>query len=118
MAALRFRFAPPTATHGAGGNYALTNNTDHSVGAGQRFVPAMEGLTLWVTTKGRSVRFTAGQWTEALDVSALRIGGRQVVGAQQPAIAPPSGGVNPDIQARQTISAIVSALSAHGLISN
>ncbi|MEE1878500.1 recombinase family protein, partial [Altererythrobacter litoralis] len=25
----------PTATHGAGGNYALTNNTDHSVGAGQ-----------------------------------------------------------------------------------
>ncbi|MEY4474142.1 MAG: hypothetical protein RL671_2446, partial [Pseudomonadota bacterium] len=34
MAALRFRFAPPTATHGAGGNYALTNNTDHSVGAG------------------------------------------------------------------------------------
>ncbi len=86
--------------------------------AGWRFAPAMEGLTLWVTTKGRSVRFTAGQWTEALEVSALRVGGRQVVGAQQPAIAPPSGGVNPDIQARQTISAIVSALSAHGLISN
>ena len=34
MAALRFRFAPPTVTHGARGNYALTNNTDHSVGAG------------------------------------------------------------------------------------
>jgi hypothetical protein len=92
---------------------ALTANV-----AGWHFVPAMEGLTLWVTTKGRSVRFTAGQWTEALEVSALRVGGRQVVGAQQPAIAPPSGGVNPDIQARQTISAIVSALSAHGLISN
>ena len=35
MAALRFRFAPPTASHGAGGNHALTNRTDHSVGAGQ-----------------------------------------------------------------------------------
>ena len=36
MAALRFRFAPPTASHGAGGNLALTNNADHSVGAGHR----------------------------------------------------------------------------------
>ena len=35
MAALRFRFAPPTASHGAGGSFTLTINTDHSVGAGQ-----------------------------------------------------------------------------------
>ena len=35
MAVLRFRYAPPTATHGAGGNHALTNTADHSVGAGQ-----------------------------------------------------------------------------------
>ena len=34
MAALRFRFAPPTASHGARGNLALTINADHSVGAG------------------------------------------------------------------------------------
>ncbi|MBB3775409.1 transposase InsO family protein [Erythromicrobium ramosum] len=34
MAALRFRFAPPAASHGAGGNLALTINTDHSVRAG------------------------------------------------------------------------------------
>lgn len=86
--------------------------------SGWRFVPAMEGLTVWLAAKGRALRFAAGQWTEAIDVSAVRVGGRQVVGAQQPAIAPPSGGVNPDIQARQTLSAILSALSAHGLISN
>ena len=43
MAALRFRFAPPTASHGAGGNHALTNNTDHSVGAGHR-CPAEVGI--------------------------------------------------------------------------
>ena len=36
MAALRFRFAPPAASHGAGGNLALTINADHSVGAGHR----------------------------------------------------------------------------------
>jgi hypothetical protein len=34
MAALRFRYAPPTVSHGAGGGSALTINTDHSVGAG------------------------------------------------------------------------------------
>lgn len=86
--------------------------------SGWRFVPATDGLTLWVIPRGRYIRFAAGQWTDALEVSALRVAGRQVVGAQQPAITPPSGGVNPDIQARQTISSILSALSAHGLISN
>jgi hypothetical protein len=35
MAALRFRYAPPPDSHGAGDNLALTINTDHSVGAGQ-----------------------------------------------------------------------------------
>jgi hypothetical protein len=34
MAALRFRYAPPPDSHGAGDNLALTINTDHSVGAG------------------------------------------------------------------------------------
>ena len=86
--------------------------------AGWRFVSAFEGLALWSAARGRTLRFTNGSWSDSLDVSALRVGGRQVVGAQQPAIAPPSGGVTPDIQARQTISAILSALSAHGLISN
>lgn len=33
MAALRFRYATPAASHGVGGNLALTNNTDHSVEA-------------------------------------------------------------------------------------
>ena len=34
MAVLRSRFAPPTASHGGGGNLALTINADHSVGGG------------------------------------------------------------------------------------
>ena len=36
MATFRFRFAPPTASHGARGNLALTINADHSVGAGHK----------------------------------------------------------------------------------
>jgi hypothetical protein len=35
MAALRFRFAPPPASHGAGDNLELTINLDHSEGAGK-----------------------------------------------------------------------------------
>ena len=35
MAALRFRFALYTDSHGLTGNLALTINADHSVGAGQ-----------------------------------------------------------------------------------
>lgn len=35
MAGPRFRFAPPTASHGAGGSLALTVNADRSLGAGQ-----------------------------------------------------------------------------------
>jgi hypothetical protein len=38
MVALRFRYAPPAASHGAGGNDALTINADHSVGAGQGYL--------------------------------------------------------------------------------
>lgn len=34
MATLRFRYASPTASHGAGGYFTLTYNADHSVGAG------------------------------------------------------------------------------------
>ncbi|WP_369825676.1 hypothetical protein, partial [Novosphingobium sp. HII-3] len=34
IAAFRFRFAPPPAGNGAGGDDALTVNPDHSVGAG------------------------------------------------------------------------------------
>src|SRR3546814_337323 len=35
MPALPLRYAPPAASHGAGGSFTLTINADHSVGAGQ-----------------------------------------------------------------------------------
>ena len=47
MAALRFRFAPPTASHGAGGSFTLTIHTDHSVGANRLRDDGVTGSTLW-----------------------------------------------------------------------
>lgn len=54
MAALRFRFAPPTAIHGARGDLALTINADHSVGAGS----ARGALDI----KRRARRSAPGRW--------------------------------------------------------
>ncbi len=83
---------------------------------GWRFCPAFEGLSVWSLAGNRVMRFTAGRWSDAFDVGAVRIGGKQVVGAQQPAIPLPTGGTAPDIQARTALAAILSALQAHGLI--
>ena len=49
---------------------------------------------------------------------AIRIAGKQVVGAQQPPIALPQGGTNADSEARAAISMVINSLRAHGLISN
>ena len=51
MAALRFRYAPPTVSHGAGGNLALTINADHSLGAGQLDTANAVATTLIQTEK-------------------------------------------------------------------
>lgn len=45
-----------------------------------------------------------------------RVDGVKVVGAQQGAITPPTGGTMVDSQARTAISSIIAALHAHGLI--
>lgn len=47
-----------------------------------------------------------------------RVGGTKVVGAQAGAITGPTGGTTVDTQARTAISAILSALQGHGLISS
>lgn len=50
MAALRFRYATPTVTHGAGGNHALTIIADHSVGAGHNQPEQLGGSDFAVRT--------------------------------------------------------------------
>lgn len=63
-------------------------------------------------TRPRNIN--AGSWLSA--GSALSVAGVQVVGAQQPAIAGPSGGSVIDIQARNCITTIIAELHNHGLI--
>jgi len=66
----------------------------------------------------RGWRYAAGRWSDALEASSVRIAGKQVIGPQQPNIAPPQGGANPDQEARAAISLVINSLRAHGLISN
>ena len=81
-------------------------------------VTANVAASAWAVTGGRSWRFGAGRWSDALEASSVRIAGTQVIGPQQPPIALPQGGTNPDTEARTAISMVINSLRAHGLISN
>ena len=56
--------------------------------------------------------------TSTVAASAYLVGVTQTVGVQQSAITLGTAGLTSDIQARSAISAILSALKAHGLISS
>lgn len=84
---------------------------------GWRFVTAVDGMCFWIMSAQLWTRRIAGAWsTGALPVSALLVGGEQVVGGRQPAIAAPTGGTTIDGEARAAIAAMLSALRTHGLI--
>lgn len=84
---------------------------------GWRFVRPVEGMTAWSAAEGMTWRHIGGAWKAGeLGGSRLVIGGVQVVGAQQPAIAAPSEGSVIDAEAREALASILAALRSHGLI--
>lgn len=84
---------------------------------GWRFIAPVEGMTVFIRSSGLFAVHSAGGWgTGAVQARTLSVGGQQVVGARQAAIADPAGGAQPDGEARQTIVAVLNALRAHGLI--
>lgn len=84
---------------------------------GWRFVAPPEGMCAWVVGLGLWARWSGDAWiTGAVPAAAIVIGGRQVIGAQRPAIAAPNGGTVVDAGARSAVSAILDALRTHGLI--
>ena len=85
-------------------------------GGGWRFIAAKQGLSTWCASRNRTVRFH-DQWEDGV-VAATRVvvNGTQVVGAQQPAIQPPTGGVTVDVEGRAVMSLILATMQAHGLI--
>jgi hypothetical protein len=82
---------------------------------GWRFVAPVPGMTVWLA--GAYARFDGTAWRVGeLVGDRLLLAGAQVVGARQPAIATPSGGVTVDAESRSAVGAILVALRAHGLI--
>jgi len=84
---------------------------------GWRFVAPVAGMTIWLMDAGLWALHDGTGWRPGiLPASALHVAGRQVVGAQQSAIADPDGGASIDGQARSAIRDILVALRSHGLI--
>lgn len=86
---------------------------------GWRFVAPVDGMSAWVAGLGLTARRSGGAWAAgAVTASGLVVAGVQVVGAQRPAIAAPSGAGTVDTAARSAVNAILAALRAHGLIAS
>jgi hypothetical protein len=84
---------------------------------GWRFIPPMDGMSLYVRASETFATYRAGAWEiGAVRGSSLVIGDDQVVGSRQAAIASPAGGSTVDAEARTALSAILAALRTHGLI--
>ena len=97
----------------AGSSLALAGYT----AGGWRFISAIEGLTALDKASGELAIFRAGAWEKGhVRASKLSVGGDQVVGARQAAVADPSGGAIVDGEARTAIAAILASLRQHGLI--
>jgi hypothetical protein len=83
---------------------------------GWRFLAPVTGMSAWDKAAGHARLWTGSTWSDGkLPVTALTIGGQQVVGARLPAIASPSGGTTIDAEARAALAAIIVAIKSHGL---
>ncbi|PTD16979.1 DUF2793 domain-containing protein [Sphingomonas fennica] len=86
---------------------------------GWRFIRPVAGMTAWLTPASAWVWHDGNGWRATpAPTFGVAVGGEQVVGGRQPAIARPAGGATVDQQARTALDAILSALEAHGLIAN
>ena len=84
---------------------------------GWRFVAPRAGMTVVRGSDGITARYTGADWVIGeLHATGVLIGDVRVLGARQPAIADPAGGALVDAEAREAVSAVLSALRAHGLI--
>ena len=84
---------------------------------GWRFLPAIEGMCVWVIDQQLWGVYEASGWqigkARAGEVS---IGGQQVVGARLSGVPTPSGGTTIDVEGRAALAAIIDRLATHGLI--
>jgi len=103
--------APTGAWAGYAGSIAMWS------AGGWRFIAPQDGMMLWLASDQVWARRSGSIWIIGdLPVNTISIAGLQILGARQPAIADPAGGAVVDTQARSTITALLAAMRAHGLI--
>ena len=84
---------------------------------GWRFTAPVPGMAVWNIDAGYRMQWTGDAWSEGeWPVSALTIGGQQVVGPRLATVPSPSGGTTIDAEARESVEAVIVALRTHGLI--
>lgn len=105
----------------AAGATAAWAGYDHHIACmgegGWMFLAPTPGMIVWDKAAGSFGYFDGAAWKPGVwAATAFAVNGVKVLGAQQPALGNPSGGVTIDAQARATITQILDALRAHGLI--
>ena len=99
----------------AGHGLALAGYTE----GGWRFIAPFSGLTALDKASEEVATFAGGAWTKGeVRAAKLSVGGNQVVGARQAAVADPTGGATIDAEARAAIAALLARLRLHGLIAS
>jgi hypothetical protein len=84
---------------------------------GWRFIAPREGLAVMLRDDGRRAVWRDGEWRiGTVDASEVVVDGQRVIASRQAAIDVPTGGAVIDAEARGAITAVLSALRAHGLI--
>lgn len=70
-----------------------------------------------VVSEGIDALYQGGAWNYGeIRATAVKVGGVQVLGAQQAAIAAPVGGATIDSECRAVLVAVLASLRSHGLI--
>ena len=84
---------------------------------GWRFAGPFEGMQLFHKSSGQMLTYRSGLWESGvLRCQRVEVDGQKVLGARQPAIAEPQGGVTVDAECRVAVVSALAALRSHGLI--
>lgn len=87
------------------------------IGGAWFFQAPAEGFRMWLRDEGLEARYTGSAWVAGeMQATQVTIGGVQVVGGQQAAIADANGGATVDAEARSALNALLAACRFHGLI--
>ena len=89
----------------------------HFIGGAWIFHAPLEGWSVWLKPQGLVARHDGSAWVGGVVTAAtVEIGGDQIIGPRQSAIADATGGTTVDTEARAALNALLAACRAHGLI--